>query len=161
MHLSALTVGLVGFVVLIVFAAILILRSHGRKRYPSSRITRGPDNLHFVCAGCGGQFTHTKRTVAAWEKGSRRFFCNSCHKSWRQAQPANPAQPAGPAQPAHPVRAEPAARPAGVFSQESSRSRGVSNTARHVGSGRRSGCLTVLVVLVVLPITIYVVARYA
>jgi hypothetical protein len=156
MHLSPLAVGLVGFAVLIVFVAILVLRSRNGHKQPSSpRITRGPDNLHFVCAGCGGQFTHTKRTVAAWEKGTRRFFCNSCHRSWRQAQPASPAQPA------HPVRAEPAARPASASAQTSMPSRGLSHTVRHVRTGRRSGCLTVLVVLVALPVTIYVVARYA
>src|SRR5882672_3232028 len=154
MHLSPLAVGLVGFVVLIVFVAISVLRSrNAHKDYSSSR-SRGPDNLHFVCAGCGGQFTHTKRTVAAWEKGTRRFFCNSCHRSWRQAQPANPAQPA------HSVRAEPAARPAIASAQTVLPSRGVSNTVHPERVGRRSGCLTVLVVLVVLPITIYVVARY-
>jgi hypothetical protein len=43
--------------------------------------------MYFTCAGCSGQFAHTKRTVAAWEKGSRRVFCDACHKKWRNAQP--------------------------------------------------------------------------
>jgi hypothetical protein len=157
MQLSPLALGLAGLVVLIVLVALLVLRArNGRRRHAISSAGRGPNNLHFVCAGCGGQFTHTKRTVAAWEKGTRRFFCNSCHKSWRQAQPIPPAQPA---QPPHP---EPTARPAGLTKQARMPSRGYSHPTPQVSTGpRRSGCLTVLVVLVVVPVTVYVVTRYA
>lgn len=48
---------------------------------------RGADHMRFTCAGCSGQFAHTKRTVAAWEKGSRRIFCDACHRKWLDARP--------------------------------------------------------------------------
>jgi hypothetical protein len=49
--------------------------------------------MYFTCTGCSEQFTHTKRTVAAWEKGSRRVFCDACHKKWRNARPPRTAPP--------------------------------------------------------------------
>lgn len=38
-----------------------------------------PANLRFVCAGCGGRFTHSRRTLAAWEKGATSFYCRACY----------------------------------------------------------------------------------
>lgn len=115
----------------------------------ASRVTqkptaRRPSNMHFVCAGCSGQFTHTKRTVAAWEKGSRRVFCDACHKKWRNAQP-------------------PQAQPAGT-SRESSRTPESVSTPAPAFQARaqsRSGCLGIAVILVVIPVVLFAIATYA
>lgn len=40
----------------------------------------------FVCAGCGGSFKHTNRTVSAWSNRITRFYCGKCHKNWRDEQ---------------------------------------------------------------------------
>ena len=116
----------------VVVALLALLRRSGSRRSPS----RGPNNLHFVCAGCNGQFTHTKRTVSAWERGSRRFFCDSCHRSWREANPGAPA-------PAQASRA--------AYRQSSPRGL----------VPARSGCMSVIVVVAVLPLLLYAAARYA
>lgn len=77
------------------FAVVLLLLARARTgrgrgaRRPSSR---GPTDLRYLCAGCEGQFNHSKRTVAAWEKGTRRFYCNPCHAKWRGSQPTQPVQ---------------------------------------------------------------------
>lgn len=145
MLLSPLALSLAGAVLFVMVAAFAFRTWRSRSSKSGRGTSRGPSNLHFVCAGCQGQFTHTKRTVAAWERGTRRFFCNSCHKSWREAQP-----PQG---------------------QQGSRSLGAAPVSAHTGTGRggrsaglapaRSGCLSVIVVVLVLPVAAYVVARYA
>jgi hypothetical protein len=145
MQLSWFAVSLAGVAVFSVVVVLLLARANSaRKRRANPSTARGPSNLHFVCAGCGDQFTHTKRTVAAWEKGTRRFFCNSCHRSWRETRPEPP-------------------NPAGLSARTSAPSRSRSSQpASHTGvAPTRSGCLSVLVVLVVLPVTLYVVAKYA
>lgn len=38
-----------------------------------------PTKLRYTCAGCSGQFTHSRRTLAAREKGAKSFYCNACH----------------------------------------------------------------------------------
>lgn len=118
---------------LVLVALVALFRRSGTRRTSS----RGPNNLHFVCAGCKGQFSHTKRTVAAWERGSRRFFCNSCHGSWREANPgASPKAAQGPRETYRP------SSPRGV-------------------APARSGCLSVMVVVAVLPLLFYAAVRYA
>ena len=122
--------------ILVAAVVIVVLVSLFRRSAPRRSSSRGPGNLHFVCAGCKQQFTHTKRTVAAWERGSRRFFCNTCHRSWREANPGPPAEAQAPR--------EAARTPS---------SRGVVPA--------RSGCLSVIVVVAVVPLVAYAVSRYA
>jgi hypothetical protein len=145
MLLSPLALSLAGVVLLALLAAFAFRTWRSRSGTSARGTARGPGNLHFVCAGCTGQFTHTKRTVAAWERGTRRFFCNSCHKSWREAQPPQSEQ-----------------------GSQSFHGAPVSANARTVRGGRsvglapaRSGCLSVVIVAFVLPVAAYVVARYA
>lgn len=38
-----------------------------------------PSNLRYVCASCAGRFTHTRRTLAAWERGAKSYYCHACH----------------------------------------------------------------------------------
>jgi hypothetical protein len=59
---------------------ILQLRSRGRRtRSVGHKPDEMPANLRYICASCGGRFTHTRRTVAAWKKGARSFHCRACH----------------------------------------------------------------------------------
>ena len=81
-----LVVGVLAIVV-ILLGLLTWRRRAGNSSAAKTSSFRGPTNMHYTCAGCSGQFTHTKRTVAAWEKGSRRVFCDACHKKWRNAQP--------------------------------------------------------------------------
>ncbi|MBL0730357.1 hypothetical protein [Piscinibacter sp. HJYY11] len=45
----------------------------GRRNVPA------PANLRYTCAGCAGQFTHSRRTLSAREKGAKSFYCNACN----------------------------------------------------------------------------------
>ena len=84
--------------VLVVVVLLLSLRARAARNCNSERpVSRGPANLRFVCAGCEVRFDHTRRTLGAWEKGTRRFYCNACHTKWRGSQPAqnNTTQSAG------------------------------------------------------------------
>jgi hypothetical protein len=68
---------------------IFYLRARSRRtRSVGRRVSRGPANLRFTCAGCSNQFTHSRRTQAAWENGTRKFFCHACHTKSRGAQAA-------------------------------------------------------------------------
>jgi DNA-directed RNA polymerase subunit RPC12/RpoP len=71
----ALAIGAVAFL-----AGILKLRGKGsRTRSVGHKPDELPANLRYICASCGGRFTHTRRTVAAWKNGARSFHCRSCH----------------------------------------------------------------------------------
>ena len=133
-------------VVLVVVLA-LVIRSMGKKSRPIERpAARGPANLRFTCAGCSGQFTHTKRTIGAWEKGTRRFFCNECHKKWRNSQPPQPAQGEPPTFPSAPSRGS-SASTSPAFPQRTKLAK----------SGAGSGCLGMLVLAIAVPIGIAIV----
>lgn len=146
--------GIAGVVVLLVVVVALVLKrsanapSNIRRSQPS-----GPDKLNYVCAGCAGQFAHSRRTVAAWEKGTRRFYCNVCHKKWRNQQPPPEAQ--------SPVRVpvqsgRSSTSSAGAYSTKSTRAQ--SATA---SQSSRGGCLTVIVLAIVIPAGIWLVTTYA
>ena len=65
-------------------AGILLWRRRARRtRSVGRRLEAGPSNLRFTCAGCSGKFTHSRRTISAWEKGGRSFFCSACHTKWQ------------------------------------------------------------------------------
>lgn len=70
--------------VVVAFVAYVILRSVGRKH------ARPVKHDVFVCSGCGTQDRHNNRTLGAWQRGSRSFFCRQCHEKWRQQQVAQP-----------------------------------------------------------------------
>ena len=66
--------GIVGAILLLVVVVAVGRKrsanapSENRRSQPS-----GPDDLNYVCAGCAGQFAHSRRTVAAWERGPVAF----------------------------------------------------------------------------------------
>lgn len=72
---------------------VLYLRARARRtRSVGLHVASGPANMRFTCAGCSGKFTHNRRTLGAWEKGSRAFYCNACHTKWRGHPPPKPGQ---------------------------------------------------------------------
>lgn len=67
-------------------AGVLFLRARARRtRSVGRKIADEPTNLRFSCAGCSGKFTHSRRTLSAWNKGKRKFFCKACHTKLRGA----------------------------------------------------------------------------
>ena len=149
MHLTVeLVAAVAGAVVLVLL--LVAWRFRSRRRGGAERsVARGLSNMRFVCARCSGQFTHTKRTVAAWEKGSRKVFCDACHGKWRNAQP----QPQHSSHPANPNAAREYTAP-----QEASRTSLSSYRPRFES---RSGCLGIIVFVVVVPIAFFVLANNA
>jgi hypothetical protein len=96
--------------------------------------------MYFTCAGCTGQFSHTKRTVAAWEKGSRRVFCDACHRKWRKAHPSEVSSTRADAAVAargDSARHEPARVPSLAYSSEAK---------------APSGCLGVALLILLIPV---------
>lgn len=110
--------------------------------------SKGPGNMRFVCARCNGEFNHTKRTVAAWEKGNHRAFCDACHKKWRDNQP--PKSPA-----LHPAQSTPQ-----PFANPSpSRTVATKHEAYHQTTSvqrGRSGCLGMIAILVFVPAILFI-----
>jgi hypothetical protein len=71
----AAAVGVVAFL-----AGILLVRSRAKRtRSVGLKVKHGPADLRFVCASCGGRFTHSRRTLATWEDGARSFYCSACY----------------------------------------------------------------------------------
>ncbi|RQP26699.1 YtxH domain-containing protein [Piscinibacter terrae] len=83
-ELIAVIVGAVGLL-----AGLLWLRAKGKRTRNVGRpVSDGPANLRYSCAGCSQQFTHSRRTLAAWKRGDRRFYCNACHTKSRGSRRA-------------------------------------------------------------------------
>ena len=110
-------------VVAIVLLVLLSRRNRATKPIERTR-PRGPGSARYVCAKCAGEFLHSNRTISAWEKGTKRIFCDGCHKQWLNQQP-------------RPVRASPPSAPARSHTRQ--------------GNPKASGCLGVLLLLAVIP----------
>ena len=148
--------GLGAVVAIIVIVAILLRAKPKRTPVLPRQMSRGPASLRFTCAGCAAQFTHTKRTVAAWEKGMRRFFCNACHTKWRDTRPPQPAPQSDPAPPARqPAIAGTAATRAPTASTPS-RTFG----AQPMRASAGNGCLGVMALLIAVPVAIVIVVAH-
>jgi hypothetical protein len=146
--------GIVGaaLVLLVVVALVRKRLGNAPSKIRSSQPS-GPDNLNYVCAGCNGQFAHSRRTVGAWEKGTRRFYCNVCHKKWRNQQPP-PDTPPPIRAPVQSGRSLPSS--AGAYTATSARVQ-----PPPASRSGRSGCLTVIVLALLLPAGVLLVATYA
>lgn len=101
---------------------------------------RGPANIRYACAKCAGQFTHTTRTISAWEKGSRRFFCNTCHKGWRSENP-----------PIINTAPKPAHRANSPVQSSTPASKTFNTSAASSRQAAGSGCLGIALLLVLVP----------
>ena len=144
---------------LVVVVLLLFLRARAARNRSSQRpVSRGPANLRFVCAGCEGQFNHTRRTLGAWEKGTRRFYCNACHTKWRGSHPAQPAQS---------NTTQSAGAGAGSSRREERAPAGGSFSAfrrdlQPARSGSGGGCLGAAILLAAVPVALaFVVVQYA
>jgi hypothetical protein len=148
---------LIAAVVAAVFLVVGLwfLRSRSRRTRNVGRpVSIGPANLRYTCAGCSQQFTHSRRTLGAWKKGTRQFYCSACHTRWRGSHPTKPTQgnQGSSAQGGNDRRSLPP-------STDSSKSSGVSQSNR-AGSG--SGCLGVIALLIAVPAGIvFAVLQYA
>ena len=145
-------------VALVVIVQFVLVRAKAKRNRARERPSvRSPANLNFVCAGCEGRFTHTKRTLGAWEKGARRFYCNACHREWRTSHPAQPAQETG-----SPVIAR---RPNSTRTAESPHFAGSNLNSHSVNRSPRaasgSGCLGVALLLIAIPVALaFAIAQY-
>lgn len=140
-------VPIVGGIVLILLIWAFWLKSKSL-RENTTLSSKGPGNMRFVCVRCAGEFNHTKRTVAAWEKGNHRAFCDACHKKWRDSQPPkSPALQPGLSTP------QPLANPSS--SRTVAKQHG---SDRHAASAQqeRSGCLGMIAILVFVPVILLV-----
>ena len=138
MQVSAELAAAIAGLVALAIGFVVWRRNAGRASRAKPSSFRGPTSMYFTCAGCSAQFPHTKRTVAAWEKGSRRVFCNTCHKKWRNAQPPQ-------RQSSDPVWG------AVQGNEEAPLTLTRSTPARAPETSGRSGCLSVVVLLLLLP----------
>jgi hypothetical protein len=122
---------------------------------------RGPANIRYVCTKCAGEFTHTNRTISAWEKGSRRFFCNACHKEWRSENPVQSTSPTRAPQ-QEPANTKVASLPA-MSSNTVKRTNTptIAGTSFHPSSKAPSGCLGMALLLVLVPSAIVYVTLWA
>lgn len=57
--------------------------------------SKTPKQSEFSCAKCHTVERFGNRTLAAWNRGMTRLFCQSCHSSWLREQPKNTAAGAG------------------------------------------------------------------
>jgi len=125
----------------VAIVAVVFIAFRVRRRPPerSADRTRAPADMRFICGSCRGQFTHTRRTIAAWQGGSRRFFCNDCHKQWRRT---------------HPTAAKPVERETSAAFPEGHRDRGFGPGPRLVRASNPGGggCLGMVAVLVGVPV---------
>jgi hypothetical protein len=153
-HLVAWSIaGIVGVILLLAVVFALVRKRTANARSNFRRPQRpGPDNLNYACAGCGGQFAHSRRTVAAWAKGTRHLYCNVCHKQWRNQQPP-PEMPLRARVPDQGGRSLSAS--AGAYSEISARAQPTASRTD------RSGCLTVILLPILVPAGIWLVATYA
>ncbi|MBK7665794.1 MAG: hypothetical protein IPJ21_20095 [Sterolibacteriaceae bacterium] len=148
MQVSAELAAAIAALVALAIGFVVWRRNAGRASRAKPSSFRGPTSMYFTCAGCSAQFPHTKRTVAAWEKGSRRVFCNACHKRWRNAQP-----PQG--QLSDPVWG------AVQRNEETPLTLNRSTPTRAHETSGRGGCLSVVVLLLLVPAIVLVVIANA
>ena len=145
------------------FVALLVVlffraRTAAQRRVVARPATRGPATLRFTCARCTEQFNHTKRTLGAWEKGTRRFYCNACHGKWRDAQPIPPMKGTGAATSGAYGEVGRRDEKTAAFGKASTRSAGPYSVAG--GSGK--GCLGVAMLLVAVPFAfVLLIVQYA
>lgn len=48
-------------------------------------IPKRPTATTFRCARCGSVAAHIDRTVFAWTRGERKFYCDPCNDAWLEA----------------------------------------------------------------------------
>ena len=151
---------IVGIAAALLVLLIVVVPRKRDGRTPSHRTTvpRGPANLRFICKGCSGQFTHSTRTIGAYEKGARSFFCNPCHLKWRETNPSNPTSPKAKNRVEPSLKKGGVGRPVGIPG-------GGGGFDTNIDRGKTksgNGCLGATLLIVAIPITlITIAAKYA
>ncbi len=84
-----------GLAVVAFLAGMLYLRAQANRTRTrgvggSRRAPDSPPRLRYTCAGCSGQFTHSRKTLAEREAGARSFLCKACRTRQRMTQSARP-----------------------------------------------------------------------
>ena len=46
-----------------------------------------PKDKTFRCARCKSIAPHSQRTINAWRKSKKKFFCDACHVKWLETLP--------------------------------------------------------------------------
>ncbi len=49
--------------------------------------SKKPKQEHYSCTKCKAVERFNSRTIAAWNRGITRLFCNKCHKDWIKDKP--------------------------------------------------------------------------
>ena len=156
MHLSMELQAGIATAILVLLAWVVLRQRGGKTQSHRTAISRGPANLRFVCKGCSSQFTHSKRTIGAYEKGARSFFCNSCHSKWRETNPAKPAVPH------ENSKIEPSVGTANRSVGNSDVRGSFNHNIRQSPIKSGSGCLGATLLIIAIPIAlITIAARYA
>lgn len=97
MALSSELIFAIGMAAVAFLGGLLWLRRRGPRTrnvaHGKGRSAAGvPAKLRYTCAGCSGQFTHSRRTLAARDKGAKSFYCNACHTRSLTVPPPKPWQ---------------------------------------------------------------------
>ena len=150
MHLT--TEVLVAIVAAIIALLAVMIRRSQKKQTVSHRTTtpRGPSDLRYICKRCAVQSTHTKRTIGAYEKGTRSFFCNSCHSKWRESNPPKSTTPPTNSKPLSPSHNLGVGRP----TQNSPVRRSFNENISHSSVKSSGGCLGAILLIAVIPIVV-------
>ena len=48
-------------------------------------VPKAPAEKTFACARCGSRTAHGERTVFAWTRGERTFYCDPCNQAWLES----------------------------------------------------------------------------
>ena len=158
MHIPVELIAGIAAAFLVLFIVVALRKRNARTSSYRTTVARGPANLRFICKGCSGQFTHSKRTIGAYEKGARSFFCNPCHLKWRETNPQRPPSPQTNSKVEPSTKNANSGRPFGVQSGHGSFDTNIGQRAFKSGSG----CLGATLLIVAVPIAlITIAAKYA
>lgn len=48
-------------------------------------VPKAPKETHFRCERCGQTTPHGDRTLFAWSRGERDFYCDACNAAWLES----------------------------------------------------------------------------
>ncbi|MHB9145806.1 MAG: hypothetical protein ACYC5Y_10790 [Symbiobacteriia bacterium] len=80
-------------ILVIIVGVIAYFVSHNSTASQPQGPVAGKDT--YICSACGKEFVHDNRTVNAWAKGARSFYCRTHHAEWRARQQTAAAGGAG------------------------------------------------------------------
>jgi hypothetical protein len=69
--------GLLSFLIVAIILYFWMLKGSSGSHKPKS----------YACSRCGVLTDHNKSTLAAKKRGTKNFYCKSCHEQWRKTHP--------------------------------------------------------------------------